>query len=829
MSKYGSLYDAYKLENSRAIPLYQGSTAPEALQVAQYNQGLYDTAQAGAFSINNGLQGVTSLPQDKAAVDELRSSVQGKLSQFAKAKDYENMVPQVQQLGVEFSNRFRELQAPIQQRAEYQKELENKDYNLTAEQKNGLLAMSDAEYTGLKKDEYGRLTGKYLGTAYDKNIDLNKWVDDRIKDITVQKGGSEIANDNGIWKIKKGNEWEKLDGDTIETVLRTSMANSADYLGYRSMMGNIAGFKSRHIPLSAIPDTVVAKDSQGKAIEVPNPIKGQIKDAITKYGLSEKEAISYITKHTTEQDIESNAINYARTKYQVNNLKTNSESGIGEFQIKDYEHKLKEQGTGLGIFGDLVTGQGIDLSQKYGNAGELETKINSTAASVATSEDYINGQKNRVARASGIKPSGKNGQYTKDDLSKVTDQQVGTWFSQNDPQELGRYQSNLGIINGSRDQILEMNQVRDAAMDAAVKKATGGQRTYSQLKTNATEKFRKGIEDGSLNDLVDNSQHIGNSMGGGGSHFLSAGITKENAKDWEVVDGTNHSIFNSQLTLRNVKTGRTMNVHQANGNAKPMQEATDIFKGVDWKSSYKEGVQGLRSNMAWMPLLNKTTPDGETTKAGAYAMRAEGLLSTAAGSGAVRLTDNNDVALSKYDESNYKSLMAAGQYKLLGIGTDPKTGQRRAMVTITVDKDASDPKDRYKTLMVGADSNFWDRMASSVQQTAGRDLNSNDPSLRAAAIKDLQFGMGMATGSGYSDVGSMMAGHSRTIKNQNGQAEMKVVAAPTGDGSNAVMYYLYKTKPDGSLTTEPPVPFNSSLDLGAYLDMQKRDGKVITK
>src|SRR6187551_99993 len=799
MARYSSLYDAYRLENSRAIPLYQGSTAPEALQVAQYNQGLYDQAQTGAFGIGNGLQSVSSLPQDKAMVDELRSNVQGKLKQFAEAGDYENMVPQVQQLGVEFSNRYRELQAPMQQRAEFQKELDNKDYNLTPEQKAGLLGISDASYTPLKKDEYGRFVGKYQGIGINKNIDINKWVDDRLEKIAYDEGGSEIANDNGIWKVKTGNEWKRLAPGKIESVLRSAMANSPEYLGVRNMMGDIAGFKARSVSLSSIPDTITGRNAQGKPIEMANPVKQQIQGMMQKYGLSEKEAIGHITKRATEQDIENNALNYAKTKYAVNNMKTKSERGIGDFQLEDYKHKLKgNDQNGPGIFGDLVTGQGIDLSQKYGNAAELESKISSTVSSVGTAEEYINGQKNRVARASGIKPTGKNGQYTKSDLDQVSDSQVSAWFSQNDPQELGRYQTSKGIIDGSHEQIIEMNQVRDAAMDAAVKRSTGGQQTFNQLKTAATNEFKKLITKD--NPVTAIRRANPNSTDIRGNKLVS--INDSNKDDFEVI---------SQNEVRNKTNGQVFEVSDP-GNR--LSSVGNKFKGIDWKTSYKEGVEGLRSNIAWMPLLNKTTPDGETTKAGAYAMRAEGLLSTAAGSGAVRLTDNNDSPLDKDDETNYKSLMAAGQYKLLGIGTDPKTGQRRAMVTITVDKDASDPADRYKTLMVGADSNFWDRMASSVQQTAAKDIQSPDPSARAAAVKDLQFGMGMATGSGYSSVGSLMAGQSRYIKNPQGQTEMRVIASPTGDGSNALMYYIYKTKPDGTPTTEPPIPFNNSLDLG---------------
>lgn len=832
-SRYGSLYDAYRLDNSRVIPLYTGSTAPEALQVGQYNQQLYDQAQTGAFGINNGLQGITSLPQDKVLADNLRSNVQQRLRSMAERGDYENMIPEVQQLGSEFTNRYRELIAPMQQRQEFQKQLDDKEYNLTSDQKAGILAMSDAGYSGLRKDEYGRYTGRYSGAAYDKNIDLNKWIDERMKDIAVQKGGSEVANDNGEWKIKRGSKWERLAPGTIESALSSAMSNYADYQGYKGMMGRIAGFRASRLNIDAIPDAITSVDAQGKPIQVANPVKQQIQQIAAKYGISPRDAATIVARQTTEQGIESNALNYARTKYAVNNQWSESGQSIGDFQVKRYEKMLKDEGTdGPGIFGDLVTGQGIDLSQKYGDANKLAATIENTAGSVTAAETYIDSQKNRMARASGLKPSGAKGNYTKADLDKISDTQVSAWFSQNDPQELGRYQSNKNIISGAKEQVVEMNQVRDAAMDAAVKKATGGQRTYNQLKDSATDNFHTLFNEGKLGGLKNAATRQSADVPGQHNIYQDAGITKDNINDWEVIDGDRSSYGNTTVTVRNRKTGSSMEVLQQGSLGKDIPEFRRLagnFDGINWKNEYKAGVQGLRSNMTWMPLLNRTTPDGETTKSGAYAMRAEGLLRAAAGSGALRLTDNNDSALGKDDETNYKSLIAAGQYQLLGIGIDPKSGQRRAMVNIVVDKEASDPSDRYKTVMIGADTNFWDRMASSVQQTAARDLNSQNAPTRAAATKDLQFGLGLQTGSGYSNISSMLAGHSRTIKDATGNSEYKIVASPTGDGSNALMYYLYKTNTDGTLTTQPPIPFNSSLDLGAYIDMQRADGKILTK
>src|SRR5688572_13188730 len=109
MARYGSLYDSYRLANSQVIPVYTGSAAPEALQVGQYMQGLYDTAQSGAIGISGGLDAMSYLPQDKATAEGLRSRIQGRLDEFSRNGDHENMVPQVTKLGQEFTNRYREL------------------------------------------------------------------------------------------------------------------------------------------------------------------------------------------------------------------------------------------------------------------------------------------------------------------------------------------------------------------------------------------------------------------------------------------------------------------------------------------------------------------------------------------------------------------------------------------------------------------------------------------------------------------------------------------------------------------------------------------------
>lgn len=844
-SRYGSLYDAYRLDNSRQIPIYTGSAAPEALQVGQYMQGLYNQAQSGAFGIGNGLQSLTSLPQDKALVDDLRNTTQARLQDMAKRGDYENMIPEVQALGSEVSNRYRELLAPMQQRTEFIKSLDEKDYNLTGDQKQGIIAMSDAGYTGLKKDEYGRLTGKYTGTKYDKNIDLNKWIDERMKDIAIQKGGSEVVNDNGVWKIKQGNKWEQLAPGTIESAISSAMANSADYLGYRNMMGRIAGFRAGQVGVDNLPDSITTVDAKGKPINIPNPTKQQIKEIAARYGIPLNQAAATFTQAATEKGIEANALNYARTKYAMNNRWTESGREIGQFQVEDYKQAQKEASS-IGIFGDAVTGQGIDLAQKYGDANALAARISTSADAVGNAETYIDAQKNRIARAMGIKPAGSKqswdmtgkigvtptNKYSKSDLDQITDRQVIEWYAKNDPQELARYQSQRNVLNGSREEITEMNQLRDAAMDAAVKAKTGGQQTYGQLREDVTKTFQQLVKDGKLIGLKSAASKLLPDAPYAKSTYSNAPITKDNVEDWEVIDGDRATIGNSTITVRNKKTGRSMEILQQGQLDKDTQQFRKLagnFDGINWKDSYKNGIEGIRSNMTWLPLLNKTTPDGETTKSGAYATRAEGILSAAAGAGAIRLTDNNDSVLDKDDQTTYQSLIAAGQYKLLGIGIDPKTGGRRAMVNIVVDKDASDADKRFKTVLIGADSNIWDRIAGSVQNMASRELQSPNQAIKAAALKDLQLGMAMQSGSGFGTVSSLLPGQSRMIKDSKGNSQQQIVAAPTGDDSNALIYYIYKTNPDGTRTADVPLQFSNTMDLGAYIDMQRADGKIITK
>ncbi len=780
-----SLYDAYRLNNSQAIPVYNGSAAPEALQVGQYMQGLYDTAQAGTMGIDNGLQSLTALPQDAALANDLRNRTQGKLSEFAKRGDYENLVPAVTQLGQEFANRYRELQTPIAQRAAYIKSLDDKELNLTAYQKEGLRALSDSGYRGLQRDGSGRYVGQYMGETADRNMDVNKWVDDRLKDFAIQKGGSEIQNTNGQWMIKYGSKWEKLDPGTIENALSAAAANSADLQGYKNMMGRIAGHSASKVwaDPNRFADSITVAGKDGKPVAVPNTAKLQILSLAKQYGISTADAGRLYTEKLTKNSIDSNLLQYAKTKYAVNNRWSESGlQGADPYALKAYDPKANPLGEV-----DLVTGAGFNVGNRLGaNADEMLTRANQSQQNMQAARTYVDQQKQRVARATGT------------DVSKLDHTAVTNWLASHDNQELGKYRSNVEAVAASQRDISDINQVRDAAMDAAVKKATGNQYTFNQLKESATKQFQDAVRSGKIDteSLWDRTTEGQSLLSGPGGIPRKAGITRDNVSNFEVIDGEKHTLGSNLLTLRDKTTGKVVTVASDSkslsksdiGNDKAIGNISNSFRNINWKDTYKEGLGGLNSNSVWMTLPRSSNDNGKVVKS-TLGNRVEDVLR--ASSGALSVKDLLDNDLGTGDVDRVKALIAAGQFDALGIGRDPKTGQRRVQLSVVMDPDAKDPQDRYKTIMVGADTNIWDRIAGSVMSEGAKHMHSESPAAQAAARSALEFGNAFRTGSSFETVPKLLPGQSMKFTDQSG-SQYRIVPNLTGASGNAKSYEILK-------------------------------------
>jgi len=373
------------------------------------------------------------------------------------------------------------------QRSEYQKSLDDKELNLTSAQKNALLEISDKNYQGLSRDPYGRYVGMYRGDTPDKNMDVNKWIDDRMKDFAIQKGGSEIQNSNGHWMIKRGTKWERLAPGTIEDALSSAMANSADYQGYRNMMGKIAGHNASKVWTNPalLPDTVTGTDSKGNRMAVPNTTKRMIMAQAQQLGIPYQEVADRYFNRAQQDNIDANALRYARTKYAVNNVWSESGMDADPFALKAFDPKANPLGEV-----DLVTGPGVNVGARLGATGtEMETRMKQSTENINAATTSIDQQRQRVARAIGT------------DMKRVGDADVVNWLTTHDPQELGKYRTNREAVEASARDLADMNQVRDAAMDAAVKKATGGQNTFSQLKSSATRQFQDAIRSGTYRQM----------------------------------------------------------------------------------------------------------------------------------------------------------------------------------------------------------------------------------------------------------------------------------------------------------------------------------------
>lgn len=373
-----SLYDSYKLSNSSTIPIYQGSAAPEMVKVVDHLQGKYDLALQGANEVGDAVMNLQYLQKDEEAAAGVRNLVTGRIDEMSTSKNWEDQVEAVRGLGRMYALRSKELAAPVAQRQEYiTKELEEKDLNLTPEQKRILLARADATYTGVTKDPSGRLVGSYSGVKAAKNIDVPAKVDKWLNGIAVQMGGSELSNDNGEWKIKRGGRWEEVKGTTIVNTLNAAMASDQEYQAYKKMMGENTAFLAgrRYTSLNQI-DPVL----QPKVKEVMDQ------------GYNVSQAAAMVMGKTQEDQIDQLAKTYGVTKYQKHNQWTSNETAIGDNQKARYVKSLEElPENGATVVTDIL----VDPNGNYETLGKTKKEASQTITNL--------GQSINIAKAPAIK------------------------------------------------------------------------------------------------------------------------------------------------------------------------------------------------------------------------------------------------------------------------------------------------------------------------------------------------------------------------------------------------------------------------------------------
>jgi hypothetical protein len=406
------LYAGYNLANSQTVPTYQGSTNPEMLSVMQHNQGLYDAGLSMANTEEENLDNINALPVDQSKADALRTDVQQKLDAFSSRGDYENLVPAVQKLGADFGKRMAELSAPIQQRQAVRESLENKDLNLTSDQKDTLMAMNDEAYSksgGLKKDQYGRYRGLYNSITPAKNIDVNKKMDEALDKYAEDKGGQIQEKDGGMWLVKNGIKVEQLSPQRAQAIGAEYLGNDQEYSAYSGMLQKMAAFKGSHdwANPNAFPDMVPGmvpkydsngqpmKDKKNQPImtmgQIPNSDKQYVLNQAAKTGLSPSEVGANMYASREGARIYNTALGYITAKYAHNNRFTDSTFEANPYALEDYKKKLTDQG-------DFFSMQGPDakVSTDEADLDKLKKNLTDQDAQYSAANDHLTMLQNRL-------------------------------------------------------------------------------------------------------------------------------------------------------------------------------------------------------------------------------------------------------------------------------------------------------------------------------------------------------------------------------------------------------------------------------------------------
>jgi hypothetical protein len=366
------LYDNFRLANSNEIPRFVGSAGDEFIKVGQYKQGLYDTNLNQGVDLNTNANEVdTVLAKDKPFADELRNSTQSRIKELVQQGDWENAGPELRQLGQNFANRQREIMVPQIAAQEYRKSLENKEYNLTPEQKNALYAMSVSGYSGLSKNARGQYVGSFNGVSPAKNIDVNERVDKWLKDIAVSKGGTsyEFTSDGDMWITKDGEHHELLPAKQIAGVLNAAKSNDTEYQSFKNMQGRIAGF--------------TAASGINSLDDVPQALRSRVAEGMKKTGYSAGTVYGKLMELGTNDDIDQQVYNYGVGKYQMANQ-------WREHGLKTNEFTLKDHNSDTGAAGPYVF-QGPDskLTNDEKDYSKLQTTVNDTRSNLALAQAEV--------------------------------------------------------------------------------------------------------------------------------------------------------------------------------------------------------------------------------------------------------------------------------------------------------------------------------------------------------------------------------------------------------------------------------------------------------
>lgn len=248
------LYDNYKLTNSSQIPIYEGSANKEVLQVAEVLQGRYDQAQAYDDYLAEQAKYAQVHDKDRGLFTEMTQDYRDRMASRAKSGNYEDMLRATAQDARGFGRDYAAFADNLKRRQDYREDIEKqrKDLNLSADDVNGLLALSEYQTKGLQKDpKTGKITGQFQGITPNKSIDFAAWTDEKLKGIIAQENGWDSTSVQGIagmsadgekYYVQRGGKTVTVDAKRIKAVLNQAMQLDPEFQGalkQKAMLGTI--------------------------------------------------------------------------------------------------------------------------------------------------------------------------------------------------------------------------------------------------------------------------------------------------------------------------------------------------------------------------------------------------------------------------------------------------------------------------------------------------------------------------------------------------------------------------------------------------------------
>jgi len=809
------LYDQYRLANSTAVPQFTGTAAPESIQVSQYMQGLYDLAQTGAGEIAANADNLQAMEKDLPYLKEVRDKIEGDISKWTKAKNWEDYVEPVRNLGRYYANRSKELAAPLAQFQEYSKGIiDSKDY--TPFQKKSYIARSKEGYQGLTRDPSGRLSGSFQGVTPAKYVDLPTWTQGVLKDLpifkhasSIEKRGTPGSADEG-YLVTRGGKTEEVTMAQVQEALTAAINLSPEVQAYIADQGDNTGYWAGKTDVNALPDQVEGQipvlDKKGKPTGkftkgmVQNSVKAQVLAEAAKTGRDPSEIYGEQMNLRERKDLLDSMDDFARRKFVFKNTEYTQGLASDATYLSN-----RDRADRMSTFGDVVSGQGIDFTKEYGNADAVNTDIETVTSSMNTAQTSVNATKQAIAAASGTT------------VDKLTPAQIQTYFAKN-PTMVGKYESDLQTIESNKQKVSALNQLRDESLDLAIKKKYGPGESFAKMKTDATNKFAETLKKTNVPVTI-NGKTV---------------TAQQFADGYEVIDGDKGAWTSSNyVVVRNKETGQTHKLStagggvgdpnnaigsRANGYMVPssIQDIGGKFDNLDWKSEWEQGAKNIRTNSAWIPVNDKSQVDG---KPGLFSTRVSGILR--AGSGGLDVKDEDLTSMDSDDQDDIKKIIDSGKFDVLGVSKTGKGGKLSVKLSVLVDDKADKTTDKYKTVVVDVDSNIANQIGNAAVD-AGR---------RNGDIKSIQVGNSLKFGSGYEKVQDM-GPTGRVQINQmspDGKSETpvyEVVPSQTGNSANALTWKVWMLDPTGKRISVYST-YSDAHDLGTFLDENSKEGRYV--